>query len=263
MAEDDCRGLRLLIDMDGVIYRGKRPLPGLDHFFEWIRSMGHSYFLVTNNSTRTPAEVVHQLKGFGLDIPPDRIMTSALATAKWLREQSPNGAGVQVIGGPGLLQAVFAAENEFTPDWASPDWVVVGLDQDVTYQKLKDACLSIRKGARFVATNPDTTLPTEEGIVPGAGAIQALITTVTGVQPVVIGKPETILYKMALRLMPEDGGEVVAIGDRLDTDILSGNRIDAKTVLVLTGVSSREDVRNGDIEPDLIFEDLNDLVDNW
>lgn len=247
--------LRLLIDLDGVLYRGRRALPGVRELFEWIEARGHSYSLVTNNSTRPPDEVAAQLRGFGLAVPPDHITTSALATARWLHERAGKGARVQVLGGPGLLQAIFDPALGFRPDWYSPEWLVAGSDFDLTYQKLTAACFAVQRGAQFIATNPDTTFPTEQGITPGAGAIQAVITLVTGIRPTVIGKPEPAIYEMALRTMPENG-EVVVLGDRLDTDILAGQRLGLKTVLLLTGVSTREEAETGEIRPDFVFEDL-------
>lgn len=254
--------LRLLIDLDGVLYRGKAALPGVSEFFDWIRANNHSYSLVTNNATRTPKGVAKQLEEYGIAVAERDIMTSAIGSARWLRGQTPDGARVQALGGPGLFQALYGPEGRFTPDWSEPEWVVAGLDQDLTYSKLTNACLAIQRGAKFVATNPDTTLPTEEGIVPGAGSIQAVISLVTGTTPVVIGKPEPVLYEMALRSMDCDG-DVIVIGDRLDTDILAGQRINATTALVLTGVSTREQAERGDIKPDYIFENLNDMVRNW
>lgn len=252
----------MLIDMDGVLYRGKQALPGLVEFFEWTEGEGHEYALVTNNATRTPGEIAKQLRRLGLAVEPQRIVTSSLATADWLRTQAPAGARVEVLGGPGLFAAVFGPGSPFTPDWVGPEWLVVGLDMDVTYQKLSAACLAVQAGAQFVATNPDPSLPTEAGLTPGAGSLQAVITLVTGVRPTVIGKPETALFEMALRGMGGDG-EVLVIGDRLDTDILAGIRLGAQTALVLTGVSTREEAEAGEIKPDYIFEDLPDLIARW
>lgn len=254
--------LRLLVDLDGVLYRGDAALPGVPEFFEWARSNGHSYVLVTNNSLRTQAQVAAKLSAMGLAVEPEQIVTSAIATAQWLRAQAPEGARVQVLGGAGLMQALFSADSRFTPDWQTPEWLVIGQDLDITYQKLAGACLASQGGARLVLTNPDTSLPTEGGLTPGAGAWQAVVTLVTGAQPVVIGKPETAILQMALDLMPEEG-EVVVVGDRLDTDILAGRRLGATTVLVLTGVSTRAEAQAGEMKPDLIFADLPDLVSNW
>jgi 4-nitrophenyl phosphatase len=245
--------------MDGVLYRGRQPVPGVAQFFAWVGARGHSYALVTNNSSRTPEEITGQLAGMGLQIPPDRIVTSAVGTAQWLRARAPQGARVQAIGGPGLLRALFAPGSPLTPDWIAPEWVVVGLDTDVTYRKLADACLAVQRGARFIATNPDASYPTEDGLTPGAGALQGVITAVTGAEPRVIGKPEGALFETALQGMPTEG-DIVVVGDRLDTDILAGIRIGATTALVLTGVSTREEAEQGAIRPDLICADLTELT---
>ena len=254
------RKLRLLVDMDGVLYRGSAVLPGVAQFFEWIRSRGHSYTLVTNNATRTPAEIALRLQGMGLSVPVERIITSAIATAEWLRTEAPRGARIQLLAGPGTFQAIFTPRNGFEPDWLEPEYVVVSQDFDLTFQKLASACLAVQRGARLVATNPDTTFPTPEGLVPGAGAWQMVVSLVTGVQPVIIGKPETAILEMALSTMEGDG-EVVVIGDRLDTDILAGIRMGVTTALVLTGVSTRDEVEQGEIKPDLICEDLTQLTE--
>lgn len=252
--------MRLLVDMDGVLYRGGTPLPGLVRFFEWAAERGHSVALVTNNATSTQADFARKLAGMGVAVDPAAIITSSIATARWLHREAAPGAGVLVVGGPGLFQAVFAPELGFRPEWRSPEWVVAGADFDLTYAKLTAACLALQRGARFVGTNPDTTLPTEDGLAPGAGAIQAVLTLVTGKAPVVIGKPETPLLEMALEGMPPGAGEVVVLGDRLDTDILAGQRIGARTVLLLTGVSTRAEAQHGEVRPDLIVEGLPELM---
>ena len=253
---------RWLIDMDGVLYAGDAPLPGVQAFFRWLEDGGHAYALVTNNAWRTVEELASKLRGLGLEVPPERIVTSPIATVQWLRERAPEGARVQAVGGPGLWRALYGPGSPFVPDWDRPDWLVVGLDMDVTYRKLSEACRAVQQGARFVATNPDTTLPSERGLVPGAGALQAVITLVTGVEPVVIGKPETAILEMALRAMPPEG-EVVVLGDRLDTDILAGNRLGVRTALVLSGVSTAREAEESEIRPTHVFEDLPDLMRRW
>lgn len=254
--------LRLLVDLDGVLYRGMTALPGVGEFFQWAEAAGHAYLLVTNNSLRTQAEVAGNLQRMGVAVAPERILTSAVATSAWLRARAPNGARVQALGGSGLQQALFSPGSVFTPDWQSPEWLVLGQDFDITYQKLAAACIAVQNGAQFVVTNPDTTLPTEAGLTPGAGAWQAVVTLVTGVHPTVIGKPEPGIFETALSMMPAEG-DVVVIGDRLDTDILAGHRLGATTVLLLTGVSTRGDVSAFPVQPDYIFEDLPDLVAQW
>jgi 4-nitrophenyl phosphatase len=261
MMRDD-QTLRLLIDLDGVLYRGNTAIPGVDEFFAWVEREGHDWVLVTNNALRTREEVAARLGAMGLLVEPERIVTSAVATAEWLRAQSPDGARVQCVGGAGLFQALFSPGSRLAPDWADPQWLVLGQDLDMTYQKLAGACLAVQRGARFVLTNPDTSLPSEPGLVPGAGAWAAVVTLVTGAEPVVIGKPETALFERAIALM-RSGGKVVVIGDRLDTDILAGQRLGAETVLVLTGVSTRAEAESGPVAPDYIFADLPEMAREW
>ncbi|ACZ41960.1 HAD-superfamily hydrolase, subfamily IIA [Thermobaculum terrenum ATCC BAA-798] len=253
------KNLRFLIDLDGVIYRGNTLLPGSKEFLEKISSAGYPYALVTNNSTRTPKQVAEKLHGLGIRVDENRIVTSAIATAKWLCKQAPSGARVMVVGAAGLFEAIFTPENRFVPDWDNPEWVVAGTDFDITYNKLKMACLAIQKGANFVATNLDTTYPSEEGLIPGAGALLGVITAVTGKKPIVIGKPEPNLYRIALDFLPPDG-EVIVIGDRLDTDIEAGKRLGFTTVLVLTGVSTQKDIIASQCKPDYVFNNLYDLL---
>jgi len=251
--------LRLLVDMDGVLYRGGEMLSGVPEFFAWIEERGHGYMLVTNNATRTPEEVALALDGMGLSVSPEKIITSAIATAEWLRREAPSGARVHVLGGPGVMQAVYAPGSGFELDWSNPEYVVVSQDFDITFQKLAAACFAVQRGARLVATNPDTTFPTERGLVPGAGAWQLVVELVTGVEPVVIGKPGTAILEMGLRAIEGDG-EVLVVGDRLDTDILAGVRLGVSTALVLTGVSTREEAKTGEIKPTLIAENLPELT---
>lgn len=251
---------RFLLDLDGVIYRGDTALPGAPELVRWLDAAGHAWACVTNNAVRTPEEVAAKLAGMGISAGPERIVTSAVATAEWLARQAPEGARVLPLGGPGLVQALLAPGSRFTPDWRRPDWVAAGQDFEMTYGKLAAACLALGRGARLVLTNPDVSFPTEGGLTPGAGAWAAVLTLVTGVEPsAVIGKPEPSILEMALGLLPPVG-RVVVVGDRLDTDILAGQRIGATTALVLTGVSTREEAERGPVCPDRIVADLHELV---
>jgi 4-nitrophenyl phosphatase len=218
--------------------------------------------LATNNSTSTPAMYVAKLRRMGIEAPPEAILTSALATRDYLRETLPAGSGIFTIGMPAMREQLFG-DGDFEPvqfGEAQPAAVVVALDTAFTYDKLKAANAAIRAGARFVATNADATLPTEAGLVPGAGSIVAAIATATGVDPVVIGKPETPLLVQALERMDVAAADAAMIGDRLDTDILAARRAGILSVLVLTGVSTREELADSPVLPDIVVNDLPSLL---
>jgi len=183
----------LIIDMDGVLYRESDAIPGLVDFFGFLRQRDTRFVLATNNSTRTPAQYVEKMAGMGVQITPADLITSAQATAAYLREISPPGTPVYAVGQVGLTTAL--QEAGFVLDSRRVEFVVAGLDVHVTYEKLKTATLLIHRGARFIGTNPDVTLPTAEGLAPGAGAILAAIQASTGVAPTVIGKPEPTMLR--------------------------------------------------------------------
>jgi len=248
----------LIIDMDGVLYRGRRALPGAKEFLGHLEERRTTYTLVTNNATRTPEEFVALLKEMGIEASPRRILTSALATADYLANLLPKGARLYLIGEEGLYSALAARGFEFGE--RNVEAVVVGMDRQLTYEKLKSATIAIRQGARFIGTNSDKSFPAEETLVPGAGAILAAIEAATGVQPTVIGKPQPILFQMALQRMGATGKETAVIGDRLETDILGGQRCGLTTILLLTGVTQKEDLAKSEIQPDYTFESLTQLV---
>ena len=244
----------LIIDMDGVLYRGRRPLPGAKEFLHHLEERYTAYILVTNNSTRTPEEYVAVLKEMGIEVVPERILTSALATADYLGNLLPQGARLYLIGEEGLYSALAAQGFEFGE--GDVEAVVAGMDRQLTYEKLKAATVAIRQGARFVGTNPDKSFPAEQAIIPGTGAILAAIEAATGVQPTLIGKPEPTLFQMALRRMGTTARVTAVIGDRLETDILGGQRCGLTTILVLTGISQQKDLEASHIKPDYVFQDL-------
>jgi 4-nitrophenyl phosphatase len=250
-----------IIDMDGVLYRGKERLPGARAFLRRLQQDHVPYVLLTNNSTQTVAQYVDKLSQMGIDVAPERIMTSALATALYLAGRAQPGTRMYMIGMDGLAEALH--EQGFVITDESPEYVVVGLDRGVTYEKLSTAALAIRAGATFVATNPDRTLPTERGEEPGVGAILAALEAATDVQPVVIGKPQPGAIEMALKRLKTAPGETAMLGDRLETDILGGASAGLPTILVLTGVTSRADLAHSQIQPDLVFDDLEQLLDAY
>jgi 4-nitrophenyl phosphatase len=252
-----------LFDMDGVLYRGDEPLPGVNDLLNALALRDKGYMLATNNSMATPADYVRKLDRMGIVVPEESILTSAMATRDYLSETLPPGAGVFVIGMPALREQLFFGTSFHPVQYGEeqPDAVVVGLDKTFTYEKLARATEAIRAGARFVATNADATLPTETGLVPGCGSLVAAVAAASGQAPTVIGKPEPLLLQMALERLGADAASAVMIGDRLDTDIVAGARAGMLTVLVLTGVSTRDEIPRARVLPDLVFTDLNALLE--
>jgi len=251
----------LLIDMDGVLWRGNAPLPGLQDFFAFLSREEIDYTLATNNASRTPDQYAEKLAGFGVKVPEANILTSSLVVAAYLADVAPAGAPVYAIGEEGLIQAL--ETNGFTVTDEDADYVVVGWDRGLTYQKLTTAVLLIHRGATFVGTNPDVTYPTEEGPAPGNGAILAAVEAATGLEPIVTGKPEPRMYQEALRRMGATPETTAMIGDRIDTDIAGAARAGLTTVLTLSGITTEEDLETSAIEPDLVCDHLADLLAGW
>lgn len=254
----------LVIDMDGVLWRGDAPLPGLGDFFEVLARRSMPFMLATNNASKTVAQYQQKFAKFGIDMPAKNVMTSSLATAFYLQDELEPGSLVYVVGEDGLRQAMLDGGFEIAEDDSRPVAAVVsGIDFTLTYHKLKHAVLLIQRGARFIGSNGDLTLPSEEGFYPGAGSILAAITAATGVKPTVIGKPEPLMFQMALRQMGTQPAETAMIGDRLETDILGGHRAGLTTILVKTGVDSEETVAQKGIRPDFIVRGIDELVEVW
>ncbi|HLF28496.1 MAG TPA: HAD-IIA family hydrolase [Anaerolineae bacterium] len=251
----------LIIDMDGVLWRGSEPLPGIPEFFAFLRERDIRFVLATNNSSRTEAQYAGRLAAYGAPVALDEIVTSASATADYLTSILPAGSRVYAIGLEGVRQAL--SERGFTLAEEDAAAVVVGIDWHTTYAQLKRAALLIRAGAIFVGTNPDATFPAPEGIIPGNGALLAAIETATSVKPIVIGKPEPLLYQQALRRLNTPLERTAALGDRLETDILGGIRAGLKTILVMGGVTTRAQLAASAYQPDWVFEDIIDVVREW
>lgn len=251
----------LLIDLDGVLYRGNAPLPEAREFVAWIRQRGLEFRLVTNNATLTQAQYVEKLSRMRIDVDESEIFTSALATGLYLKEQMTPGQSAFVLGEEGLREAVTGAGLTLGKDHA--DWVVVGLDRRLTYENLAVAALAIQNGGRFVGSNPDTSFPNEQGLIPGAGAIQAALVACTGVEPTVVGKPRPLMLRLAMDSLSGVPGDTVMIGDRLDTDIAGANALSMPAVLVLTGVSSRRDLERAPERADVVVDSLSSLMGLW
>jgi 4-nitrophenyl phosphatase len=252
-----------VFDMDGVLYRGNSPLPGVNDLLNALALREQGFMLATNNSMATPADYVAKLAAMGIDVPESSILTSAMATRDFLLETVGPDAGVFVIGMPALREQLFrdTALRPVQYGEEVPAAVVVGLDKGFTYEKLAMANEAIRAGARFVATNADATLPTEGGLIPGSGSLVAAVATTSGQRPTVIGKPEPLILEMALERLGADPATSVMVGDRLDTDVVAGERAGMLTVLVLTGVSTREEIATAPVIPDLVFTDLPALLE--
>lgn len=249
----------LIIDMDGVLYLGDRPMPMLVEFFAFLRERGIAFILATNNSTRTPQAYVEKLAGMGVKVDDREILVSGQATARFLARQFPRGTRVHVFGMSALKQAM--QEEGFILADEDVQLVVASMDREVTFEKLKRATLLIRGGARFIATNLDPTNPTEEGLLPGTGAMIAALEVASGVKPQAIGKPEPTMYQLAMEQMGACPETTAAVGDRADTDILGGKRAGLTTICVLSGSSDRAEAQA--FEADLIFDDIAHLLQAW
>lgn len=256
------RGIRAVIsDMDGVLWQGTAPLPGLAEFFDFLHGHDLRYVLVTNNSTRTPGHTVEKLARFGITTTAEHVLTAAEATADYVAGQWP-GALVYVIGEPPLLDNLQARGLRLSPGDAA-EIVVVGWDRQFSWEKLATATRLIHGGAHFVGTNPDRTFPTETGLVHGNGAQLAALEAATGVAPLMIGKPEPLLYQYALARLGATPHETLVIGDRPDTDVLGGLRLGMLTAFVRCGVTSEAALARFPIHPDLVVDDLGDLTRQW
>lgn len=251
----------LILDMDGVLWRDQEPIGDLPTIFSRIAARGLRVLLATNNATRSVVSYLQKLAGFGVTLEPWQIITSAQATAQHLKTQHPEGGPVFVVGETGLIEIL--REKGFTPtsDASPVHTVVAAMDRHLTYEKLAQATLLIRAGATFVGTNPDRSFPTPVGLVPGAGSILALLETASDVSPLIIGKPGPIMYQQALERLGTSPEETLAVGDRLETDILGGQNTQCKTGLVLSGVTTREQAHAWDPQPDWLAPDLATLLE--
>ncbi|GAP14854.1 predicted sugar phosphatases of the HAD superfamily [Longilinea arvoryzae] len=251
----------MILDMDGVLWKGQETIGDLPSIFSRLQAKGIQVILATNNATRTPEQYTERLAGYGVTIETWRVINSAKATAFRMKRDFPEGGPVYVIGEEGLVDAL-AAQGFCAASFEDhPIAVVAAMDRQLTYAKLRWATLLIRKGIPFYGTNPDRTFPTPDGLIPGAGSILAALEAATSVHPIIAGKPSPDMYYMALDLLKVDASHTLAVGDRLDTDILGGQRAACRTGLVLSGVTSLEDVQTWEPRPDYVAGDLSQLVD--
>ncbi len=248
-----------IVDLDGVVFRGDQVVPQAPEALARLRVNGRRIVFMTNNSSRTPGQVADKLASLGIEAHPDEVQTSALATADLLAARG--GGTAFVIGEAGIKEALSAAGLRVLDGRADRvDYVVVGWDREVTFSKLATAALLIQSGAGLVATNADPAYPAPEGLLPGAGALLAVLTTTTGVVPEVVGKPHAPLYRAALRRA--GGGRPLVIGDRLDTDILGAAELGWDSFLVLTGITGRDELAGSPVRPTYVADDLSDLFSN-
>jgi len=247
-----------LMDMDGVIVREDHLVPGADRFVARLTETGHPFLILTNNSMYTPRDLAARLVRMGLNVTPDVIWTSALATAKFLAEQRPGGTAF-AIGEAGLTTALH--EAGYTLAETDPDYVVLGETRTYSFERIAKGIQLISRGARFIATNPDPTGPSPAGPLPATGSVAALISASTGVQPYFIGKPNPLMIRSALRQIGAHSESTVMIGDRMDTDIVTGIEAGLETILVLTGITEAEDqARRFSYLPSRIVESVADLI---
>ncbi|AAM79282.1 TPA: TIGR01457 family HAD-type hydrolase [Streptococcus pyogenes] len=246
-----------LIDLDGTIYQGKNRIPAGERFIKRLQERGIPYLLVTNNTTRTPKMVQSMLANqFNVETGIETIYTATMATVDYMNDMN-RGKTAYVIGETGLKSAIAAAG--YVEELENPAYVVVGLDSQVTYETLAIATLAIQKGALFIGTNPDLNIPTERGLMPGAGALNALLEAATRVKPVFIGKPNAIIMNKSLEVLGIQRSEAVMVGDNYLTDIMAGIQNDIATILVTTGFTRPEEVPTLPIQPDHVLSSL----DEW
>ena len=248
----------LIIDMDGVLWHGDKALPGLIDFFATLRARNIKFVMATNNAGKTGDEYVAKLAKHGVSVTHDEILTTPQASAHYLSIHKPD-ARIYVVGSPSLASELRATGlivvSEAEAQTANCV-VMGGIVGHLTYEKLAEACLLIRAGALFIGTNPDLTFPGERGVIPGNGALLEALRLATGVAPLIIGKPEPEMQVQAMQRMGGTPANTAVIGDRLDTDILGGQRAGLCTIMVLTGISNRAEAENGSIAPDYIVDDI-------
>lgn len=246
-----------IIDMDGVIYHGNKLLPGVKEFVNWLMQTNKKFLFLTNSSERTPEELQRKLHRLGVNVSQDVFYTSALATAMFLNNQKPNGSAF-IVGDAGLINALYNVG--YTMNNVDPDYVVIGETRSYSYEIIEKAINMVLKGARLIGTNPDVTGPGEHGIVPATKALIAPIEIATGKKAYFIGKPNPLMMRNALKKIGATREESVIIGDRMDTDIVAGIESDIDTVLVLSGITTKDIIDNFPYRPKYILNGIIDLV---
>ena len=265
----------LIIDMDGVLWHGNRPMPDIGRCLADLQALGINLVLASNNSTKTQAQLQDKLEHMHIDLSPEQCLTSADATGSYLKRHYQNAKTAYIVGEDGLFEAVARAGfDTISPEVVShiatdnpedlrtaADFVVGGLARNLNFELVAMAGLLVRAGVPFIATNADASFPSERGQLPGAGAVMALIETASGIAPTVVGKPEPIIFQEALERLGADASNTAMIGDRLETDILGAQRAGLTSVLVLSGVSTEADIDTSGIQPDYVLADMNAVLE--
>ncbi|MGG4264621.1 TIGR01457 family HAD-type hydrolase [Peribacillus simplex] len=245
-----------LIDLDGTMYRGTEQIAEAAGFINDLKKRDIPYLFVTNNSSRTPEQVADKLRSIGISTENDQVFTTSMATANYIAEQK-EGASVYVVGEEGIIEALKEKGMKLVDE--HPDFLVMGIDRGVNYEKLSKACLAVRNGAVFISTNGDIAIPTERGLLPGNGALTSVVSVSTQVQPIFIGKPESVIVEQALRVLGIPKEETIMVGDNYDTDILAGINAGIDTLLVHTGVTTKERLKQYKEQPTHVV----DTLDLW
>jgi 4-nitrophenyl phosphatase len=249
----------LIMDMDGVLWRGAQPLGDLPRLFQQITRYGWQSVLVTNNATRSVDFYLEKLLAFGVQLERWQVISSGEALVAYLTKSILPGATLYVIGEEGLVQLLSQQGYIIGEDHARA--VIVSLDRELTYEKLRRACRLVQRGAELIATNPDPAIPAQDGLEPGAGAILAAVEASTGVKATIVGKPNPMVYRLAMERLGTSIQETLVIGDRLETDIAGGQSLGCKTALVLSGVTSEQAARDWLPAPDLVARDLEQVLE--
>lgn len=246
------------IDLDGTMYRGTERIDGAKEFVDNLKKQDTPFVFVTNNSSATPAAVASKLAAMDIHIHASQIMTSALATAQYIKREKAN-ASVYMIGEEGLEEALL--QNQLRLREEAVDYVVIGMDRDLSYEKLAKASVCIQNGAKFISTNKDAAIPTERGFLPGNGSLTSVLTVCTGVEPTFIGKPQPQIMEEALTTLGLEAQEVLMVGDNYETDILAGIHTKMDTLMVLTGYSTKEDLAVKYDQPTYIMNNLFEWIE--
>ncbi|MBH9965742.1 TIGR01457 family HAD-type hydrolase [[Bacillus] enclensis] len=242
-----------LIDLDGTMYRGTEVIKEAGDFVRRLQEKGLPYLFLTNNSSRRPEQVAEKLQAFGIQAAKEQVFTTSMATAQFIAGRKP-GSTAYVIGEEGIRSAL--QEKGITLQDKNPDFVVVGIDRDINYEKLSLACLGVRNGATFISTNGDIAIPTERGLLPGNGSLTSVVTVSTQTQPIFIGKPESIIMEQALEVLGVSKEDTLMVGDNYDTDIKAGMNAGLDTLLVHTGVTTKEILEKKDDQPTYVADTL-------
>lgn len=242
-----------LIDLDGTMYKGSEKIEEAGDFIRSLQHKGIPYLFVTNNSSRRPEQVAEKLRGFDIPAEAAQVFTTSMATAQYVHDRK-SGGSAYVIGEEGIRDAL--VDKGITLKDEGVDFVIVGIDREINYEKLSLACLAVRNGAEFISTNGDIAIPTERGLLPGNGSLTAVVTVSTGTEPVFIGKPEPIIMEQALTVLGTSKEETLMVGDNYDTDMMAGIRAGIDTLMVHTGVTPKEMLKEKKEQPTYSLDHL-------